>query len=52
MKAVPLVEFFGKEIYDKLNFNLHISKICISAVNQLNAMIRLKTSWLLIQRKF
>ena len=27
---------------DKLNFNLHISNICRSAANQLNALIRLK----------
>ena len=28
---------------DKLNFNLHISNLCRSAVNQLNALIRLKS---------
>ena len=28
---------------DKLNFNLHISNICSSAANQLNALIRLKS---------
>ena len=42
IKAVPSVELLGIEIDDKLNFNLHISKICNSASNQLNAMIRLR----------
>ena len=28
---------------EKLNFNLHISNICRSAANQLNALIRLKS---------
>ena len=31
------VELLGIEIDDKLSFNLHISKICNSAANQLNA---------------
>ena len=37
IKAVPPVELIGMEIDDKLSFNLHISKICNSAANQLNA---------------
>ena len=41
-KSVSSVEFFGIQIDDRLNFNLHISKICKSAANQLNALIRLK----------
>ena len=32
----------GVQIDDKLNFNLHITNICRSAANQLNALIRLK----------
>ena len=35
-------ELLGIETDDKLNFNLHISKICNSAANQLNAMFRLR----------
>ena len=42
MKSASSVEFLGIQIADKLNFNLHISKICKSAANQLNALIRLK----------
>ena len=42
IKSVLSVELFGIQIDDKLNFNLHISKICKSAANQLNALIRLK----------
>ena len=42
IKSVLSVEFLGIQIDDKLNFNLHIDKICKSAANQLNALIRLK----------
>ena len=38
MKAVSFVELLGIQIDDKLNF----SNICMSAANQLNALIRLK----------
>ena len=41
-KLVSSVELLGIQIDDKLNFNLHISNICRSAANQLNALIRLK----------
>ena len=41
-KSVSSVELPGIQIDDKLNFNLHISKICKSAANQLNTSIRLK----------
>ena len=41
IKSVSSVELLGILIDDKLNFNLHISKICKSAANQLNALIRL-----------
>ena len=43
IKSVPSVELLGIHLDDKLNFNLHISNICRSAVNQLNALIRLKS---------
>ena len=36
------VKLLGLQLDDKLNFNLHISHICKSAANQLNALIRLK----------
>ena len=42
IKSLSSVELLGIQIDDKLNFNLHISKICKSAANQLNALIRLK----------
>ena len=42
IKVVSSVELLGIQIDDKLNFNLHISNICWSAANQLNALIRLK----------
>ena len=41
IKAVPSVELLGIETDDKLSSNLHISKICNFAANQLNAMTRL-----------
>ena len=34
------VKLLGVHIDDKLNFNLHITKICRSAANQLHALIR------------
>ena len=42
IKSVTALEIFGIQIDDKVNFNLHISKICKSAANQLNALIKLK----------
>ena len=36
------VKLLGLQLDNKLNFNLHISNICKSAANQLNALIRLK----------
>ena len=42
LKVVSSVELLGIQIDDKLDFNLHISNICRSAANQLNALIRLK----------
>ena len=43
IKLVPSIELLGVHLDDKLNFNLHISNICRSAANQLNALIRLKS---------
>ena len=43
MKSVPSVEYLGIHLDDKLNFNLHISHICRSAANKLNALIQLKS---------
>ena len=42
IKSVPSVELLGIHLDDKLNFNLHVSNICRSTANQLNALIRLK----------
>ena len=42
IKLVSFVQLLGIQIDCKLNFNLHISKICKSAANQLNALIRLE----------
>ena len=42
IKSVPSVELLGIHLDDKLNFNLHVSNICRSAANQLNALIQLK----------
>ena len=42
IEASPSVKLLGVQIDDKLNFNLHITNICRSAANQLNALIRLK----------
>ena len=40
--SVPLVELLEIQLDDKLNFSTHISNICKSAANQLNALIRLQ----------
>ena len=42
IKSVSSVELLGIKIDGELNFSLHISKICKSAANQLNSLIRLK----------
>ena len=42
-KALSSVKLLGVQIDDQLNINLHISNICRSAANQLNALIRLKS---------
>ena len=39
---VSSVELLGIQIDNEFNFNLHISNICRSAANQLNALIRIK----------
>ena len=42
IKTSSSVELLGVHIDDKLNFNLHISKICRPTANQLHALIRLQ----------
>ena len=42
IKASSSVRLLGVQIDDQLNFNLHITNVCRSAANQLNALIRLK----------
>ena len=42
IQAVPSVAILGITIDDKLNFNLHIDKICLKSANQLNTLVRLK----------
>ena len=39
---MPSVDILGITIDDKLNFNLHIDKVCLKSANQLNAFVRLK----------
>ena len=41
-QAVPLRDILSITIDNKLNFNLHIDKICLKSANQLNALARLK----------
>ena len=51
--SLPLsaVKLLGIKIDDKLNFNNHTNTICRSAVNQLNALIRLRRFLGIEQRK-
>ena len=42
IKTVPSVELLGIQLDDKLSFSPHISNICKSAANELNALIRLQ----------
>ena len=42
MKTSSSVKLLGVHIDDKLNFNVHITKICRSEANQLHAPIRLR----------
>ena len=42
IKILPSVELLVIQLDDKLNFSPHISNICKSAANQLNALIRLQ----------
>ena len=39
---ISSVKLLGVHIDDKLNFNLHITKMCRSAANQLHTLIRLR----------
>ena len=42
IKTLSKVKLLGIEIDEKINFNHHINKICKTASNQLNALIRLE----------
>ena len=42
IKVTSQVKLLGVETDSKLNFEQHINRICKSAANQLNALIRLK----------
>ena len=42
IQAVPSLDILGITVDDKLNFNLHIDKICLKSANQLNALVILK----------
>ena len=44
IKVASEVKLVGVEIDNKLNFEQHVNRICKSATNQLNALIRLKIS--------
>ena len=52
IKSTPSIELLRIHLDDKLNFNLHISNICRSAANQLNAVIRLESYLSFMQKKF
>ena len=41
IQAIPSVDILGIKIDDKLNFNLHIDRICLESANQLKALARL-----------
>ena len=43
IKTSSSVKLLGVHLDDELNFNLHITKVCRSAANQLHALIRLQT---------
>ena len=43
IKASSSVKLLGVQVDDQLNFKLHISNICKSAADQLNALIKLKS---------
>ena len=42
IEASPSIKLLRVQIDDELNFNLHITNICRSTANELNALIRLK----------
>ena len=44
ISSTSSVKLLGAHIDDRLNFNEHVNKICKSAGNQLNALIRLNRS--------
>ena len=51
IKASSSVKLLGVQIDDQLNLNLHVSNICRSAANQVNALIRLNVFLLLTKRR-
>ena len=51
IESLSAVKLLGIEINNKLNFNNHINTICRSAANQLNALIRLRRSLGIGERK-
>ena len=42
IQVVPSVDILAITRDDKLNFDLHIDKVCLKSANQLNALVRLK----------
>ena len=51
IQVVSSFDVLGVTTDNKLNFNLHIDRICKSASNQLNALIRLKHFLESVERK-
>ena len=50
LKWTSSVKLLGVHIDNKLNFNHHINKLCVSAGNQLNALTRLRSFFGLKER--
>ena len=44
LEHIQVADMLGITIDDKLNFNLHIDKICLKSANQLNVLVKLKWS--------
>ena len=52
IKSAPSIDLLRIHLDDKLNFNVHISNICRSAANQLNAVIQLENYLSFMQKQF
>ena len=52
LKAISSIKLLGVTLDDKLNFNQHVSNLCRSAANQLNALIRLKQFLTMEEKKY